>query len=432
MEWIIIGLFCGALILCIVTGQSVLYALIFGLVLFLAYGRRQGHSLKVLFESAMTGVRAVHNILITFVLIGMLTAFWRASGTIPTIVSYAVRMMHPSLFLPLTFLFNCGISALTGTSFGTAATMGVVCSAMGLSMHIPPVFTGGAVLSGIFFGDRCSPVSTSALLVAGLTGTSIYQNIRGMLRSALIPFLLACILYGMTGLLVSHGEAAMDLFDLFSGTFVLHPLTILPAAAVLLLSLFHVGVKVIMMVSIMIAVLLCFFLQQIPAGDIFSIALFGFQPEDPEIAAMVSGGGILSMIRVSAIVCISSSYAGIFEKTRLLEKLHEKVSLVSQKGTPFASVFVTALVSSVIACNQTLTILLTEQLCRETIPDPGKRAVALEDTAVIIPALIPWSIAGSVPLATIGAPVSSVLTAFYLILLPCWQLLLSFLQKKRK
>lgn len=58
-----------------------------------------------------------------------------------------------------------------------------------------PLFTGGAVVSGIFFGDRCSPVSTSALLVSELTGTDLYGNIRRMLRSCLVPFVLTCAAY---------------------------------------------------------------------------------------------------------------------------------------------------------------------------------------------------------------------------------------------
>ena len=44
----------------------------------------------------------------------------------------------------------------------------------------------------------------------------------------------------------------------------------------------------------------------------------------------------------------------------------------------------------------------------------------LENTAVVIAPLIPWSIAGAVPLATVGAPTACILTACYLYLLPVW------------
>jgi AGCS family alanine or glycine:cation symporter len=76
--------------------------------------------------------------------------------------------------------------------------MGVICATMANTMGIDLVLVGGAMLSGVYFGDRCSPVSTSALLVAELTGTNIFQNIKGMIRTALVPF--ACLLFGVGAL----------------------------------------------------------------------------------------------------------------------------------------------------------------------------------------------------------------------------------------
>ena len=51
---------------------------------------------------------------------------------------------------------------------------------------------------------------------------------------------------------------------------------------------------------------------------------------------------------------------------------------------------------------------------------PKERAVGLENSAVVIAPLIPWSIAGAVPLASVGAPLSSIALAFYLYLIPIW------------
>ena len=184
MEWIVLGLFCGGLILCLLLNASILYALAGGLLLFLLYGRRKGFGWGKLLRMALAGVKTVRNILITFLLIGVLTAFWRSAGTIPVIVCYAAKLIRPSVFLVMTFLLNAGVSVLTGTSFGTAATMGVICATMGGVMGVNVIFTGGAVLSGVFFGDRCSPVSTSALLVSELTKTNIFDNIRRMRTEA--------------------------------------------------------------------------------------------------------------------------------------------------------------------------------------------------------------------------------------------------------
>ena len=109
----------------------------------------------------------------------------------------------------------------------------VICAAIGTSMGVSPLLTGGAVLSGAFFGDRCSPVSTSALLVAAVTKTDIYDNIRRMVKTAFVPFLLACGIYAGIGLTLPREGSVMDLEALFSRSFRLHWTALIPAAAIL-------------------------------------------------------------------------------------------------------------------------------------------------------------------------------------------------------
>ena len=176
-----IVLFCLALLVCIVLGTNILYALLAGLVIFTLYGKKQGFSWKELGKMICSGVKTSASVLLVFPLIGILTAFWRACGTLPFIICCAVDLIRPEILLLMTFLLNCGVSMLTGTAFGTAATMGTICVSVGISMGMDPVLLGGAMLSGVYFGDRCSPVSTSALLVSELTETNIYDNIKRML-----------------------------------------------------------------------------------------------------------------------------------------------------------------------------------------------------------------------------------------------------------
>lgn len=451
MEWLILGVFSASLLICIGLDISILWALGFGLALFLLYGRKKGFSWQELLGMAVRGVMTVKNILITFLLIGILTALWRAAGTIPVIVCYAAGWIRPSVFLLMTFLLNCGISLLIGTSFGTAATMGVICATMGNAMGVSPVLTGGAVLSGIYFGDRCSPVSTSALLVAAVTGTDIYGNIRRMLRSALIPFLVSCAIYlaagaavtaGMIGSAGAAGTAGavgagasvigtLDLQGIFSRAFVLHWAALIPAVVIFALALCRVDVKIAMSASIACAIPLCLFLQHIPVPELLRVAVFGFFPQDPEVAAMVSGGGIVSMLRVAGIVCISSSYSDIFKQTGLLDGAKKAIASISAATTPYTAAMVTSIAAGMIACNQTLTILLTNQLCSDLGAEKEQFALDLEDSAVVIAPLVPWSIAGAVPLSAIGAPMSAILASFYLILLPLWRNALSLIEKRR-
>ena len=75
--------------------------------------------------------------------------------------------------------------------------------------------------------------------------------------------------------------------------------------------------------------------------------------------------------------------------------------------------------------------MLTHQLCDDLESDQEKFALNLENTAVLVAAMVPWSIASGVPLASVGAPSSSILLAFFLYLLPVWRLLLEARTKSK-
>ena len=431
MEWLILGLFAGALLLCITLQVSLFYALLFGLGLFLLYGKSRGFSWKSLFRLTLDGVKTVKNIMPTFLLIGMLTASWRASGTVPAIVSYASVLIRPSIFLLMAFLLNCGVSFLTGTSFGTAATMGVICTAMAAAMGISPYLAGGAVLSGVYFGDRCSPASTTALLISEITGTDLFDNLKRMMRSARTPFLLVCLIYGVLGLFLRNMQGGMDLRALFTVEFRLHWLALVPAVMILLLSLLRVKVKLVMLASILAAVPLCLFLQHMTMAEVVKTLIFGYEASSPELAAMINGGGLLSMVSVVGMMCLTSSFSKLLQETGLLKKATNLVERVAEKTTGFAAILMTAVLTAMISCSQMLAILLTEQLCRGLAEDQAQFANDLEDTTVIVAPWFPWSMAVAVPLATLGVPDGALLCACYLYLLPLWRLAKSFYLKNK-
>ena len=150
------------------------------------------------------------------------------------------------------------------------------------------------------------------------------------------------------------------------------------------------------------------------------------------MAALLSGGGIQSMVKVFCIVCLSSCYSGMFRGTGLLEGFHSGLNRLSAKILPFGSILVTSILTVMISCNQALAIMLTHQLCMDTEPDPETMASHLENTVVVIAPLIPWSIAGAVPLATVGAPTACILTACYLYLLPVWNYMAAIYHHRKK
>lgn len=419
-EYGVLFLFSLAMLACVALGWSVLYALLLGYALFFLYGLYRGKGVGELLRLSGEGIWQVKGVLITYGLVGILTAVWRACGTIPLIITWCVEVIAPSIFLLASFLL-CGlISTLTGSAMGSVATMGVVCMTMGRAMGLSPVLLGGAILSGLRVGDRCSPVSSSALLVCEVTRTNIYHNIKNMLRTGVVPFLASCGIYGLLDRLQHPQTVQFSPTETFRGRFTLTAAMILPAVILFALVLLRVNVRGAMLASICAGLWLACSRQGLSPSEALDVMVFGFHPQAPELAALLGGGGLVSMGNVLAIVLISSTYTGIFRATGLLLGIQEGLTALSRRITPYGALLCTAVLTSIITCGQSLAVILTCQLCSGLIPDRNRMASALEDTAVVIPALIPWSVAAVVPLVAVGAPPTALLFACYPYLLPAW------------
>lgn len=424
-------LFSLSLIFCLLLKYSVIYALIVGYIIFVTYGLIKGHDLKVLIKKSFEGVLTVKNILLVFVLIGMITALWRASGTIAFIVYMGSKLISPSILILLTFLLCSILSFLIGTSLGTAATMGVICVSIGKAMGINPYYLGGAVLSGIYFGDRCSPMSTSALLITELTKTNLYTNIKLMFKTSIIPFVTTCLFYLFLGLKSSTSPVSIDATNIFKENYNLNIVVIVPAILIIILSLFKVNVKKTMLLSIVISFIIAMFFQKESVTSLINYCVYGFYHSNEKLNSMMKGGGILSMLNVGLIVAISSSYSGIFKETKMLVLMKKYLKEFSEKTSNYFVIFLSSIISGAIACNQSLGIILTYELCEE-LEDKQNMAIILENTIVLLAGLIPWNIAMAVPLKTIDIGLMSGLFAFYLYFLPLWNLFLGIIKEKRK
>ena len=425
---VVLGVFAAALLVCALAGVPTALPLLAGFVLFFGYGVACGHAWRAMAAAAWSGVRTAGKILVTFLLIGILTAMWRAGGTVSYIVDATSGMCSGPVVLLATFLLCSLMSFLTGTSFGTAATMGTICAFVASEAGVPAVLTGGAVLSGAYFGDRCSPVSTSALLVATLTRTTVSGNIPAMLRTSLVPFVLSCAVFLAMGAFaggsaLADGTPAVCAPGIASG-FNLTPWMLLPAVLVLGLSLLRLDVWLVLAAGSISAAVVACVVQGVDPADMALACVMGYAPA-PGQSALLAGGGIVSMLGVAAIVLISSTYAGMFEQTRMLDGVTRLVEGASSRFGSFAAACLASGACALVCCNQSLTIMLAHQLCRGCEPDAKRLAIQLEDTAVILAALVPWSIAAAVPLAAVGAPSSGVAAACFLYLVPLWNLLAS-------
>ena len=428
---ITISLFSLSLIICLLLKFSIVYALIIGYIIFISYGLIKGYNLKVLVKKSFEGMLTVKNILLVFILIGMITALWRASGTIAFIVYMGSKLISPSILILLTFLLCAVLSLLIGTSLGTAATMGVICFSIGKTMGINPYYIGGAVLSGIYFGDRCSPMSTSALLISELTKTNLYTNIKMMIKTSIIPFIVTCVFYLFLGFKSTILPVSVDITEIFKQNYNLNIMVIIPAILIIILSLLKINVKKTMLISIVVSFIIAMFIQKGSIVSLIKYCIFGYNNSNQELNLMMKGGGILSMLNVGLIVGISSSYSGIFKETKMLVPLKEYLKAFSEKTSNYFVIFLSSIISGAIACNQSLGIILTNELSEELV-DKQERAIILENTIILLAGLIPWNTAMVVPLRTLDVGIMSGLFAFYLYFLPLWNLFVGIIKEKYK
>ncbi|MDF2533789.1 MAG: Na+/H+ antiporter NhaC-like protein, partial [Clostridia bacterium] len=169
--------------------------------------------------------------------------------------------------------------------------------------------------------------------------------------------------------------------------------------------------------------------------NILKYSIFGFNLEGAGIFNdIIKGGGILSMIKISLIVMISSAYSGIFEGTQMLREIQRVLEVIAEKYGIFVSIIISSLITASLGCTQALAILLTNQLIKDTYykqkRDKYELAIDIENSAVVIAPLIPWNIGGAVPAATLAASVGFIPYAFYLYLIPIYSLMVKKFKKK--
>ncbi len=403
---------------CLMFKLSVAWALLGGLVLFWLLGLKQGFHNRELWEMAWAKCKKSLIVVTIIALIGVITGLWRASGTIAYCVVKGVELVTPNLFLTVSFLLCAALSYVLGTSYGVSSTMGVILMALARSGGVDPTVTAGVILSGVYFGDRCSPASSAASLVAAVTETDLYRNVRQMLRTALFPTLLTLAAY--TLLSFRHPISGIDETALSALTdhFSISWTALLPAVIMFLLPLFKAPIKLAMGASIAVAAVLAAAVQGFTLPELLSAAWSGYHPEDPALAAVLEGGGVTSMAVSYVIVILTGLYSGILEGTGSLAPLSGAAESLAGKIGRFPAMIAVSTLCAAVLCNQAVTSMMGEQLLGRAYGDREELAMDIENSGILIAGLIPWSIACSIPLAMLGADAGAIPYALLLWLIP--------------
>ena len=401
------AVFLAAMVACMAAGVDTVFALLLGIVLFSLIGRRRGHTMGVLWRMMWSEGRKLMALLLIFVFIGSITALWRSSGTITFFIYYGIQIIRPGIFILVAFLLTCLLSYALGTSFGVTGTVGIILMALARSGGVDTMITAGAVLSGAYFGDRCSPASSSGLLVAAVTETKQYDNIRNMHRTGWLPMLVSIAIYGAIS--AAHPIQAVEesLLNTLTESFRLSLWTVVPALLMLVLPMVKVSIRTTLLVSACAAFGVSVLVQGMSVWDTLAAAAVGYAPEDPELTAILSGGGMLGMVKTSFAVMATGLFAGLLSGLGILDGLKGFVEKIARKWGLFPATVLVSLVAGMVFCNQSIIIMMAYPLLRDVYERCGRGneelALDVENSGIVMAALIPWNIAGSVPLQMLDA-----------------------------
>ena len=413
--------------------RYIIGALIIGYFVFVMVGTRMGNKPADVIRMGFEGFKTAGTLMLILLLIGMLTGSWRCAGSIVTFVCYGIRLIRPHLFLIVAFVLTCLMSYALGTSFGVAGTAGVIFMTLARSGSVDPTITAGVLLSGIYFGDRTSPASSTAFTVASVTGTDLYSNVRGMLRTGLIPWLICLTVYAFLSWQNPLSEVDPAAIASFEANFDISVWTLLPAAVILIFPLIHVPIIVTLVSSIAAASAISLLIQRTTLSTLIHSLLLGYRSPDPELSAIIDGGGVISMLSTVIIVAIACSYTGIMNGTGMVDHLRSIVSRLTEKVGLFPCVITISFMSACIFCNQVVGIIMNSELMKESYEAKGKTAFDLamdiENTSITIPALVPWCILITVPLSIFEVTHAAVPFAIYIYAIPLVTLILKFIRK---
>lgn len=419
---LLIGFFLSFFILLfgVLKGIFIGYSISLSFLIFTFIALRKGLGKKQILTNAWNGGKSSLVVLRIFILIGLVTASWLISGTIPAIVYYAMRIMNPSYFVVFAFLATSLVSYMLGTSLGTGSTIGVVLIIMARGGDINLNLVAGAILAGCYFGDRCSPMSSSANLISNLTGTDLYPMLKNFRRTTVIPFIISVLVYFLFSLNNPLEVQGNMILEEIERHFIIKPIILLPAITMLVLSIFQVNVRKSMVISIVMGSSIALFIQDIQLADLIKTLLFGYKldPANP-LSTILKGGGVLSMLKPAFVVFVSCSMAGVLEIIGLFEKSSAFFGNINTRAKLFASTALASFISGAFGGNQSIAVVMVSRFMRNIYEKLGVDnydfATDISNTAIIMSALIPWNIANFVIASTLEvSPIKIVPYAFYL------------------
>jgi Na+:H+ antiporter, NhaC family len=412
-----------------------------------------GQRVAQLSAAVVGGVSSAMQALFILLAVGALIGAFNLAGTIPALVYYGIGLISPEYFYFSTALVCAVVGAAIGSSWTTAATLGVGFVALAPLLGASPAVAAGAVVSGAYFGDKMTPLSETTVLVPSLVGgVTVNQHIAGMLWTAVPAFGITLALFALFGI---STPAAAPVFDpaaaqaALAGAYNISLLNFAPLLLLVVLSVARVPPFLAIYGCALFAGILAWFTQpQLVAAfagaDSMSLAAgvkalylalgTGYQSATgvPQIDALFSGGGMTSMLTTIWLILGAMSYAAIVESAGFLRRLIDPVvERARSTGALIASVVGTAIGLNIVAGDQYVAVVMPSRVYRAVFAQrgiaPRMLSRTVDDSGTVTSPLVPWNSCGAYISGVLGVATLAYLPfAFFNLLNPVIALLYGF------
>ncbi|MFB6612513.1 Na+/H+ antiporter NhaC [Agromyces sp. NPDC056379] len=428
-------------------------ALIFCAMITALIAVKNGHPWSSVQEAGQEALSSITSAIFILLAVGALIGTWNLSGTIPTLVYYGIQVLQPSWYYAAAALI-CGLIALSiGSSWTTAATIGVGLVGIALMLGVSPAITAGAVISGAYLGDKLSPLSETSVLASQLVKVDIYEHIKRQAWTSIPAFVLAFAGFLTLGFIGAPGvenPVGIDTeLSSLSSIYNITPWNLLPLVLLIVLSIRKVPASLALAFSALFAGLLAPFLQPEVvlqfAGDTGSAVLdgiraawiamangFSIDTGIAEIDQLVSRGGMDSMLTTLWLILGAVTFGAVLEKFGLISRLIDPlIHRAKSTGQLFLTVFGCAVGLNLVAGDQYIALVLPTRVFRAEFETRGLAPTMLSrlaaDSGTVTSPLVPWNSCGAFMAAVLGVPTLAYLPyAFFNIASPILSVLYGF------
>lgn len=402
-----------------------------------------GYTWKFIENSMIKGISQAMQSIIILAIIGVLIGIWILAGVVPTMIYYGLMILKPSIFLVATVLITSITSLATGTSWGTAGTMGIALMGIASGLGIPAPVTAGAVLSGAYFGDKMSPLSDTTNLAPAMAGTDVFTHIKSMLKPTLIAYGLTLIIFGF--LSAKYRGASADLSNVniiangLKETFTISPVLLLAPLVVIISIAKKLPAVPGIALGIIIAAILGPIYQDINFGDILSAGLNGYVSNTglEAVDQLLTTGGLNNMMSSISLTIIAMMFGGIAEETGILEAIVKKfLHRVQSVVGLVISTILTCVFTNASMPEQYISIVVPGRMFKneykERNLDPTLLSSTLESGGTVTSAMIPWNTCGTYMTTVLGVSTVHYLPfLFFNLLMPIVQVIIVAIDAKK-